>query len=251
MTIEEKAKAYDEVFKEAQKIHKFSNDLAEIKRMEQIFPELIDADKVIKCLINGMKFYYESNKEATWGTDKFSMKVKDIIKWLEKQLKQNSTCCNVKKETNTNNKLKFKAGDWIIRITEGLKQNIYLVTEVKDYYICEGLKGEQLTFTFNAVDNNFKLWNITDAKDGDVLVDRYSGAPFIFKGLLDKFHPDCPVAYGGIDDSKMFSISSGIGWWTGAEVYPATQKQCDFLFQKMHKAGYDWDAEKKEFKPLS
>ena len=40
---------------------------------------------VVKCLINGMKFYYEDNEEATWGTEKFSMRVKDILSWLEKQ----------------------------------------------------------------------------------------------------------------------------------------------------------------------
>ena len=32
-----------------------------------------------------MKFYYEDNEEATLGTEKFSMKVKDILTWLEKQ----------------------------------------------------------------------------------------------------------------------------------------------------------------------
>ena len=44
-----------------------------------------ESNDVVKCLINGMKFYYEDNKEATWGTAKFSMKVKDILSWLEKQ----------------------------------------------------------------------------------------------------------------------------------------------------------------------
>ena len=44
-----------------------------------------ESNVVVKCLINGMKFYYEDNKEATWGTEKFSMKVKDILSWLEKQ----------------------------------------------------------------------------------------------------------------------------------------------------------------------
>jgi predicted 3-demethylubiquinone-9 3-methyltransferase (glyoxalase superfamily) len=94
MTIEEKAKAYDEAFKEAEKIHKFSSDLAEIKRMEQIFPELIDTDKVIKCLINGMKFYYEDNEEATWGTDKWSMPVKYIIEVLEQILANSAKTCS-------------------------------------------------------------------------------------------------------------------------------------------------------------
>lgn len=44
-----------------------------------------ELDDVVKCLINGMKFYYEENKEAIWGTDKWSMPVKHIIEVLEKQ----------------------------------------------------------------------------------------------------------------------------------------------------------------------
>lgn len=48
-----------------------------------------ESNDVIKCLINGMKFYYEDNEEAKWGTAKFSMKVKDILSWLEKQVEQN------------------------------------------------------------------------------------------------------------------------------------------------------------------
>ena len=47
-----------------------------------------ELDDVVKCLINGMKFYYEDNEEATWGTSKWSMPVKHIIEVLEKQGKQ-------------------------------------------------------------------------------------------------------------------------------------------------------------------
>lgn len=55
--------------------------------VERLFSLVSNAnkDEVIRCLINGMKFYYEDNEEATWGTEKFSMKVKDILSWLEKQ----------------------------------------------------------------------------------------------------------------------------------------------------------------------
>ena len=49
-----------------------------------------EGNDVVKCLINGMKFYYELNEEITWGTAKFSMKVKDILAWLEKQGKETS-----------------------------------------------------------------------------------------------------------------------------------------------------------------
>ena len=51
---------------------------------------LSEGNDVVKCLINGMKFYYKGNEEATWGTEKFSMKVKDILNWLEKQGEQKS-----------------------------------------------------------------------------------------------------------------------------------------------------------------
>lgn len=44
-----------------------------------------ERNDVVKCLINGMKFYYEDNEDATWGTDKWSMPVKHIIEVLEKQ----------------------------------------------------------------------------------------------------------------------------------------------------------------------
>lgn len=44
-----------------------------------------EKNDVVKCLINGMKFYYEDNEDATWGTDKWSMPVKHIIEVLEKQ----------------------------------------------------------------------------------------------------------------------------------------------------------------------
>ena len=57
----------------------------------------------------------------------------------------------------------FKVGEWIIRCAEGFKHNTYLVKEVKDYYVCEDLKGRRVTFTFNDVHKNFKLWDISDA----------------------------------------------------------------------------------------
>lgn len=97
--------------------------------------------------------------------------------------------------------------------------------------------------------NAFHLWTINDAKNGDVLVCD-DERPFIFKGLLDYNHPDCPVAYCGIDYEDSFIVSSGVNFWTDDNVKPATKEQCDILFQKMEKAGYKWDAEKKELTKL-
>lgn len=44
LSIEEKAMAYDNAFKEAENIHRFSSNIAEIKRLEQIFPELKESE---------------------------------------------------------------------------------------------------------------------------------------------------------------------------------------------------------------
>jgi len=47
-------KKYKEVLKRAKQIHSFSSDIAEIKRMEELFPELKESsedDKIRKELI--------------------------------------------------------------------------------------------------------------------------------------------------------------------------------------------------------
>jgi hypothetical protein len=92
-----------------------------------------------------------------------------------------------------------------------------------------------------------RKWTTRDAKDGDILITVTDKAPFIFKGFIDKFHPDCPVAYGGITSENTFDISSGIGWWDDDDIKPATEEQRNFLFQKMKEAGYEWDAKNKKF----
>ena len=87
-------------------------------------------------------------------------------------------------------------------------------------------------------------------KDGDILVCKEDKKPFIFKGFLDKFHPDCPVAYCGIDIKDTFAVSPGDGWWTDGEVQFATKEQSDYLFQKMHEAGYEWNPDTKKLKEI-
>ena len=36
----------------------------------------------------------------------------------------------------------------------------------------------------------------------------------------------------------------------GKNIHPATKEQCDLLFAKIHKAGYEWNAETKELKKI-
>ena len=66
--------------------------------------------------------------------------------------------------------------------------------------------------------------------------------PFIFKS----WDNNCK-AYCGITDLGAFEIvEDDFSWCNGINVYPATKEQRDFLFQKMHEAGYKWDAKTKQ-----
>ncbi len=87
MNIEQKARAYDEAFERARKIHKYSSDLAEIKRMENIFPELKESkdEEVRKELLSHC--IKAANKETIIvSTDDYYR----WSKWLEKQGEQKS-----------------------------------------------------------------------------------------------------------------------------------------------------------------
>ena len=85
MTQEEKAKAYDEALERAKKVHKYSSDIAEIKRMEEIFPELLESEdeRIKKELISFLQLphpqFVGKRKQEKW------------IAWLEKQGKKEFT----------------------------------------------------------------------------------------------------------------------------------------------------------------
>ena len=87
MTQEEKAKTYDKALEKAKGIHSFSSDIAEIKRMEQIFPELAESEdeKIRKALLDLFKIENFNGYIALNGID-----VDDVIAWLEKQGEQRS-----------------------------------------------------------------------------------------------------------------------------------------------------------------
>lgn len=96
----------------------------------------------------------------------------------------------------------------------------------------------------------FRLWTIQDAKDGDVLYCKSSGIEYIVmsKGVNEYDNIDSYFRYNshagfGIDVPSVFSS------WQD-DITPATKEQHDFLFRKMHDAGYEWDAENKQLKKI-
>ena len=186
---------------------------------EGIREELIDA-------INGL-----------WDNDALpmplSMKRKDAwLAWLEKQ--------GVEKPAD--NKPKFQEGDWvvinpgcnahqIIRVVENVTSHTYGYDTADNYY-------------FNDTAEGVRLWNINDAKDGDVLVN--GSNIFIFHFINDtRIMGYCHV--NTYDDGFYIDLGKNDGvCLIDGVVTPATKEQCDLLFQRMKETGYMWDSDKKE-----
>ena len=78
LTIEEKAKRYDEAIEFAHNKHRFSSNLSEIKLIEELFPELKEGD--YDRIINNIK----KAVEAYWSDEP----LQEILAWLEKQSEQ-------------------------------------------------------------------------------------------------------------------------------------------------------------------
>ena len=137
----------------------------------------------------------------------------------------------------------FKTGEYVVYLN-----GTYRIVNDGKHYILFSVNENTSTYVVHVQYGSprLRLWTVRDAKDGDALVYGHDKMPFIFKGLLDKFHPECPVAYCGIGNDGTFVINTCDGWWTDEKVQPATKEQRDLLFQKMKEAGYEWDPHTKK-----
>jgi hypothetical protein len=229
MTPEEKAKAYDEAFERAKKLQE--NSILK-KWLLHIFPELKENEdeRIRKLLISGMK-------HLTYTAETFaSIPIKDVIDWLEKQGEQKPTD---KVEP------KFKVGDWIVSKTSNLVYCVDSILFPQSKCYCLSYNGGTVLVNFSD-EQNYRLWTIQDAKDGDTLV-ASDGSLFMFAKLKNN------SAYYHISLCKNGSMEISDGnhsWETAKGCHPATKEQCDLLFQKMKEARYMWDYEKKELKKI-
>ena len=80
--IEEKARAYDEAIEKARKIQKYSSDLAEIKRMEKIFPELRESEE--EWIRKAIKYAIGQSTHSD-GTLINGISSEEALAWFEKQ----------------------------------------------------------------------------------------------------------------------------------------------------------------------
>ena len=117
------------------------------------------------------------------------------------------------KPVNKMIKPKFRIGDYIKHNKANIICKIISVNSSSYYVENVGTNGK--IELFNA-EQNFHLWTIKDAKNGDVLA-----------------FDDGTVLYFDIDSTK-----------------PATKEQRDLLFSKIEEAGYIWDSDEKELRKI-
>lgn len=265
LSIEEKAKAYDEALERAKELMAKGYDVL----MPELFPELKESEDECVEKIRKNIISYLNNRQITSIAE--SGATEKWIAWIEKQGEQKETLCDKckeeqpshscqditalgrcavehKQESTDKTKPKFKAGDWIVFN----ELTLYIKEVIQGYYRTISVGGDTLTNSYGDIDNIARLWTIQDAKPGDVLAeDPIEGYPSSFVAIYKKqnkedfndFDSYCFVGFYG----KFYEGEDG---HSTEDIHPATKVQRDLLFQKMKEAGYEWDAEKKELNKI-
>lgn len=152
-------------------------------------------------------------------------------------------------------KSKFKVGDCVVN--DYCAGKVIALTD--DAYLLDS--GQGIPFS---CEHNAHLWNIEDAKDGDVLVKSWNEDGdswekiIIFKkyhnkGIKGLINRPCVEGYGNTFKNGELAFNEKVPYysktWTD-NLQPASTKQRDLLFQKIKEAGYQWDADKKELRKI-
>ena len=155
---------------------------------------------------------------------------------------------NAEKKVLEGIKPKFHVGDWIVSTVSGCVYKIIGLSCFEYEIMSDGYKAN---LHIKIVDDNFNLWTIENAKDGDVLCTYECCEPkivFILKGTPKKPYVLSYYCYYNIM-YPYFESNSKTGCLVPPNVEdlkPATKEQRDLLFQKMKESGYGWDDNKKE-----
>ena len=199
-----------------------------------IFPELKESEdeRIRKGII-------ELVKQSSEVLNKQNQK--DMIAWLEKQ-------SEVTKTSDQKLKPKFRVGDWI---TDGYGGG--QITSIEDNYPCYKIANfmggisSSIPFT---VQDEFHLWTIQDAKDGDALATEDENFTIPFIAIYKSLGRD------NLTFNSHFFIGFDGNFYEGEDghtiegIHPATKEQRDLLYSKMKQEGFEWNAEKKELKKI-
>ncbi len=147
---------------------------------------------------------------------------------------------------NVLTKPKFKVGDWVVNNED---KSVSQITQIVYSKLDTDLYGYNHTngYFANDFENDYHLWSIEDAKDGDVLMCE-SGWTCIFKDLdlkTNTFSSYCFMATC-LDFMPFGSECHTLDNRINGEITPATEQQRNLFFKKMKDNGYGWNSDKKE-----
>lgn len=269
LTIEQKAKVYDEALERAKVIirnyesRNLTNVLFYAKEyLSFIFPELKESEdeKMKREILELVSIAGNGNQ------------FEEIKDWLEKQGGQKeSSCDRCKREQPSHScqditalgrcylehekqgeqkptdkvEPKFRVGDWGIDEEDG---TIFQIVKVlNNTYTYRTNEGNEYSCTHYSLENDARHWTIQDVREGDVLV----SGDVIF--IFNKIHGEWVNCHCSLFKDKSF-MSEDYDLMQirkyGKETYPATKEQRDLLFQKMKEAEYEWDANEKKLKKI-
>ena len=139
---------------------------------------------------------------------------------------------------------KFKVGQWYQCTKYFFGKGVTFDKNTAYYCAKEGCLQDEYGCHIAIVKDlydNFKLWTIQDAKDGDALAEDSC----IF--IIEKMNPNgtAMVHCCLFDDGEFDSTGSTLGFDVDS-TKPATKEQRDMLFAKIKESGHEWDADKKE-----
>ena len=245
------------------------------ERLEIIFPELkkSEDEKIREDLMEWFKEFPDMIWRNHYKTDvlewfeKQREKDKLIEELLEKQGEQKpygqrkkcfdcqfnyaGECkgfCQMKRDEQIHaDKIepKFKVGDWIV------SKYMHLVMQILNnnngFYETVETDGTERNDSYDYIDRNFKLWSITDAKDGNVL--QLGKVTAIFQEYIGNGNCKCycSVCDGEFEVPSQDSADNSYGCHNAT---PATKEQRDALIKAMTDTGYTFNFKTKELKGL-
>jgi len=252
LSIEEKAKAYDEAIGKAKKINN-EHKAQPFDVMLKVFPELKESeDEQHRKWI--LEYLYDGLRKSD---EQFKDHFRAAIAWLEKQSEKPFDYENAniqQKDFAPKVEPKFKVGDWVV--FNNKHQSIYQVEKIEYwYYILRHTHGG--TFRVCVLhDESLRLFDITkDAKAGDVLASELCDSIILFRGIKnDNIDFYCDYDFSKIDvPGDRFTFNNGQHYGNvedSKDFHPATKEQRDTLMKAMVDAGYTFDFEKKELKKI-
>lgn len=280
-TIEEKAKAYNEVLGRAKSLVDFCSD-NELKTLKFVFPELkeYEDDRIRKEILDyidkstGCKRWVawleQQGKPVEINPTEFDLQLNRLLVQFETLTKEElasslSFYLNVVKngylsdnveptdynnidphfgKPDDKNEPKFKVGDWVVR-----GDTIAQILDIQEqYYVGLDINGKDFTSSRFLNDDKIHIWTISDAKDGDVLaVTMYPEGTWI--GIFKEQNGCTFSTYCFLNTVGTFKRGT-YGHGNGKSIHPATKEQSDQLKKAMADAGYTFDFEKKELKEI-